>query len=120
MNRRNQVLFTVFILIFTVLLLRLVQLQLIEGRQYREVAQKNAAKNIPAAAPRGVIYDREGKVIVDNRPIFSVEVLPQLLTGNPAKRDRVLERLGQVLGEKIGFKVSAQQPIIVRENISLP
>ena len=120
MNRNNQALFITLIAIFAVMLIRLVQLQLIEGSQYHEIALKNAAKNIPAAAPRGVIYDRDGKVVVDNRPIFSVEVLPQLLTGDPAKRDRVLGKLGQVLGEKIDFKVSAQQPIIVRENISLP
>lgn len=114
---RNK-LIVVFGLVFLVLFFRLVQLQLIEGEGYRKVAEENAAKTVPAPAARGVIYDRFGKVMVENRPVFSVQVMPQLLSSDdPQKKEEVLNRLSGFLGEKVEFKVSADRPIIIKDNI---
>jgi len=120
MNKRNQILFVVAALVFAILLLRLAQLQMVEGNKYHRLAVENAAKTIPAPAPRGVIFDRNGSVMVENQPVFAVEVLPQLLSGDPAKREKVLAKLSSLLGERIEFKLSAHQPIIVRDKIDLP
>jgi len=107
-----------FGLIFVLLVLRLCQLQLIEGEKYRKIADENAARNIPAPAARGVIYDRSGVVVVENRPVFSVQVLPQLLaSGNQARRQLILDRLSAIIGEKIEFKLSSDKPIIIKDNI---
>ncbi|MCU0641696.1 MAG: penicillin-binding protein 2 [Candidatus Margulisbacteria bacterium] len=108
----------VFSLIFFLLIVRLVQLQLVDGDKYRKVAAENAARNIPAPAARGVIYDRYGEVVVENRPIFAVQVMPQLLTAaDPAKRQAILDNLGVLLGEKIEFKITSDKPIIIKDNI---
>lgn len=58
------------------LLGRLVQIQLFDGAQYRAQAQENQIRLIPVAAPRGLIYDRDGIVIARNRPSFVVGVIP--------------------------------------------
>ncbi|MBN3032643.1 MAG: penicillin-binding protein 2 [Candidatus Saganbacteria bacterium] len=117
-DRKNNVLALVAGLAFFILLLRLAQLQLIEGRKYRKLAGDNAAKTVVAPAPRGIIYDRNGQVLVANRPVFSVQVLPELLSSSDtAKRDGVLARLGGLLGEPIEVKVSPGRPIIVKNNI---
>lgn len=109
----------VFIFIFAVLFLRLVQLQIAEGNKYRKLAEENAAKTVPALAPRGLIYDRNGKVLVQNRAIFSLQILPQLLSSDEKKRDKVLGEVSRLLGQKVEYKFSAHQPMIVRENVDL-
>jgi len=115
--KKNTILMVVFSLVFALLFLRVFQLQFAEREKYRELAQENAAKTIPDTAPRGVIFDRRGKVLVENRPVFSVQVMPQLLSGDPAKREKVLDQLSQLLGEKVEFKISASKPLIIRDNI---
>jgi penicillin-binding protein 2 len=118
LNKKNDVLTLVVGLAFLALLLRLAQLQLIDGRRYQKMAAENAAKTVVAPAPRGIIYDRNGKVMVANRPIFTVEVLPELLSSpDEAKRERILAKLGALLGEKIEFNRSAGKPIIVKTNV---
>ncbi|MFA5114309.1 MAG: penicillin-binding protein 2 [Candidatus Margulisiibacteriota bacterium] len=107
-----------FGLIFILLVGRLLQLQVIEGDKYRKIADENAARNIPAPAARGVIYDRSGAVLVENRPVFSVQVMPQLLASkDQAKKQAVLAKLGALLGEKLELKVTSDKPIIIKDNI---
>ncbi|MFH1386080.1 MAG: penicillin-binding protein 2 [bacterium] len=119
-NEKNYSLAVIAIVLLTILGLRLFWLQLAMGGKYREEASVNAAKIVPSPAARGIIYDRNGKVMVENRPIFSVQVLPQLLSSRDKnKRARVLNRLGEILGEKIRFKPSSDRPIIVKDNIAL-
>lgn len=118
MTKKNDILMLVAGLAFLLLLLRLAQLQVIDGRRYQKMAAENAAKTVVAPAPRGIIYDRNGKVMVANRPVFSVQVLPELLSSpDVSKRERILARLGELLGEKIEFNVSAGRPLIVKNNV---
>ncbi len=118
MLKKNQILIVVFIAFFVLLYLRLVELQISEKGNYAELAAQNAAKTIPERAPRGVIYDRNGKVLIESRPIFSVQVLPTALTNaSREERERILNALGALLGEKIDFKFTASEPIIIKENI---
>ena len=118
MNKKNGLLMPVIGLAFFLLLLRLAQLQLVDGRRYQKMANDNAAKTVVAPAPRGIIFDRNGKVMVTNRPSFSVQVMPELLASTDVdKRDAVLKKLGALLGEPVEFKVSAGQPIIVKNNV---
>ncbi|MFA4844458.1 MAG: penicillin-binding protein 2 [Candidatus Margulisiibacteriota bacterium] len=106
-------------LVFVLLALRLLQLQVIEGDKYRRVADENAARTVPAPAARGVIYDRNDRVLVENRPVFSVQVMPQLLTAGAGKKKAVvLARLGAILGEKLEFKPSSDKPIIIKDNLA--
>jgi penicillin-binding protein 2 len=117
-TKKNQILIIAFILVFSVLFVRLIQLQIFEGKVYRKIAEENAAKTVPAPSARGIIFDRNGRVMVENRPIFSVQVMPQLLASDDVKKkEAVLDKLGSLLGEKVELKFSADQPIIVKDNI---
>ena len=51
---------------------RLYLLQIINGTHYAEVAENQQTRLLPIPAPRGVIFDRNGNVLVDSRPIYSV------------------------------------------------
>jgi penicillin-binding protein 2 len=63
----------VFVLVLLgVLCLRLYKLQIIDGKRYANVAENQRIRLLPIPAPRGVIFDRNGKLLVDSRPIYSV------------------------------------------------
>ncbi len=62
----------VVILLLTVLAGRLYLLQVVRGDYYAEIAQNQRRRLLPITAPRGVIFDRHGRPIVDSRPIYNV------------------------------------------------
>lgn len=85
------------VLLFAFLGSRLFWLQLIDHSSYKQLADENAARIIPIHAPRGIIYDRHGKVLLKNRPVFSVYVLQHLLPEAGAERDQIFARLAAIL-----------------------
>jgi len=54
----------------------LVQLQVFKHKELYAMSEKNRIRVLPILPKRGIIYDREGKVIVDNRPSYTVSVIP--------------------------------------------
>ncbi len=56
---------------------RLVQLQIIEGSDYRLISETQAIKQLVVEPVRGSMYDRNGKLIVNNSPSFSVQITPK-------------------------------------------
>jgi penicillin-binding protein 2 len=56
----------------SLLSIRLYLLQVVRGERYAEIAQNQRRRRLPIPAPRGVIFDRHKKVIVDSRPIYNV------------------------------------------------
>ncbi|MFZ4403516.1 MAG: penicillin-binding protein 2 [Pseudobdellovibrionaceae bacterium] len=65
--------------IFFVFTIRLWYLQIISGEELREFSEKNRIKQNKIQAPRGLILDREGKVLVENLPGFEAILLPQYI-----------------------------------------
>ncbi len=51
---------------------RLYLLQIINGAHYAEIAENQRIRLLPIPAPRGVLFDRNGNVLVDSRPIYSI------------------------------------------------
>jgi penicillin-binding protein 2 len=60
------------ILFFSIVITRLWFLQIEQGSYYNELADSNRVRSIEIAAPRGNIYDRNGRELVTNRPSFNV------------------------------------------------
>ena len=56
----------------SVLSVRLYVLQVVRGNRYAEIAQNQRRRRLPIPAPRGVIFDRNSKAIVNSRPIYNV------------------------------------------------
>jgi penicillin-binding protein 2 len=64
---------SVVVVLFTSLLLfGFWNLQVLDTRHYAELAERNRIRTIPIIAPRGRIYDRNGHILLDNYPSFSV------------------------------------------------
>lgn len=64
---------------FLIFLSRLWYLQIIEGHELREFSEKNRIKQHKVSAPRGLILDRDGKVLVENLPGFEAILMPQYM-----------------------------------------
>ena len=84
--------FVIFLLI--ALIVRLLQIQVINGNSYRSAAMANQIRLIPVAAPRGIIYDRNGTIMVRSRPSFVVGLIPSQVTDVSSE----LHTLSQTLG----------------------
>ena len=76
---QNRVLVLSFVVgaAFLLLILRLWHLQILNQDDYRSMSENNRLRFVPVAASRGAIMDRQGKVLVSNRPSFSLAVIPQ-------------------------------------------
>ena len=69
--RLNALFFTVFML-FAILILRLGVVQIVNGEEYKKASAATTTTNYTWNTPRGTIYDREGKVLVENDPIYTL------------------------------------------------
>jgi len=115
----------ILLCVFLLLVGRLWQLQIIEKATYRELSVGNAARTIPFIAPRGIIYDRYGKVIVSNRAIFSAYLLPKSV--NSSNMQELLDRISATLSipkselmAKIQkYSSTAFEPVLLKKNLPL-
>jgi penicillin-binding protein 2 len=80
--------------VFFLLTIRLWHLQILNSDDYREMSESNRLRFVPVAASRGAILDRNGKVLVSNRPSFSLAVVPQEVVD----KDLLLTQLSRLLG----------------------
>lgn len=62
------------------LLFRLWYIQIYRGEYYREVSERNRVRKIEIPAPRGIIFDRNGDVVLGNRPFYDLVYIPQYVT----------------------------------------
>jgi penicillin-binding protein 2 len=65
------------IVLFTIFVLRLFQLQVVEGETLRKRSEENSVRSVRLDAPRGDILDREGRVLATTRPAYELQVIPQ-------------------------------------------
>lgn len=72
LRARLRVVQALVVLMLGLLTVRLYVLQVVRGERYAEIAENQRRRRLPIPAPRGVIFDREGRVLVDSRPIYNV------------------------------------------------
>ncbi len=103
-------LFTVLVsLVFGLLVLRLYYLQIVRGRHFSRLAEENRISLIRVRAPRGIVFDRHGNVLVTNRPSFSVSLDLDAVRDLDATVAAVAAALGLDHAELAG-KVRAVEP----------
>jgi penicillin-binding protein 2 len=98
--------------------------QIAQGDRFKEMAENNHQRTLPLRAPRGVILDRDGQVIVDNRNAFNISIMRE----TSKDLDQTVTRLAEVTGvprETIADIVArhrgqpSYRPIVVLQNASL-
>ena len=67
-------------IIVVTLIGRLVEVQIVQGEEFHRLATLNQIRLISVPAPRGIVFDRAGRVLVRNRPSFVVGLIPSEVT----------------------------------------
>jgi len=80
--------------LFSILVLRLWFLQVVNGPDYRARSEHNRIRLHDIPPFRGMIMDRKGNVLVDNRPSYDLNIIPE----DVQDQDRLLESLNQLIG----------------------
>ncbi len=96
-TRRIYALVGVFLLILILLVLKIGYIQVVKEDYYQKFAQGQVEQRVPIRATRGLIYDRNGELIVDNRRGYSVFIIPAYFPKNKIKREKLIKYLASTL-----------------------
>lgn len=92
-QRRALVMLVFVALLMSGLLARMYQLQIVEHEIYTTLSDKNRVQVQSVPPPRGLVYDRNGVLMAENRPVFSLTIVPE----RAGPMDETLARLGRIL-----------------------
>src|SRR5687768_14090896 len=98
--------------------------QLVQGDYYRELAENNRLRKLPIQAPRGLIYDRKGRLLVENVPSYNLMVDRSLAQDLPGALEFAAGVLGRPLPElqtlMAGYAAIPDfKPVLLAENLTL-
>lgn len=111
----------VVVIVFLVLIARLVWLQLFQGDYYNSLAEGNRLRAIPLAAMRGVMYDRNGQILVGSRPSFMVTYVPtqgKMTDEEANKLSRLLNMPADKILEKAGKVKNSYVPTVLAQDLT--
>jgi len=80
--------------IFAALALAFWYFQVVQHQKFREMAENNHQRTLPLRAPRGVLFDRNGKVLVENRDSFVISIVRE----QSKNIDQTIRLLARVTG----------------------
>ena len=81
-------------LMVLVLLLRYFQIQILGHDRYSKKANANRIRKVTTSAPRGLILDRNGQILVDNLPTYILEAIPGELSEKGEKFGLISDIIG--------------------------
>ncbi|MFH1006307.1 MAG: penicillin-binding protein 2 [Candidatus Latescibacterota bacterium] len=120
-DRRGTLLMGILFLLFGILFFRLFSLQILQGAHYFRLSERNRIRIVPVEAPRGIITDRNGVVLVDNRPSYTISIIPHQVT----HVEQTISMLSEIIGvdpKTIRKKIDAQkswpyQPVKLKRDV---
>ncbi|MFZ2189697.1 MAG: penicillin-binding protein 2 [Candidatus Magasanikiibacteriota bacterium] len=95
--KKNFYLFVFLILSFSLIITRLIYLQIIKADVYQLSAENNRERIIPIVAERGLVYDRNNIQLTKNIPNFSLALVPQDLPREKQTKNNLIDKLSQLL-----------------------
>jgi len=123
LQRRYKVFLIVGLIGFLVLVLRMWHLQIIKGGEFSRLSKHNRIRIREIPASRGMILDRRGRILIDNRPSFEVLLVPEDIV-DMKKTTEFLHRILQVTPQKVAKRLEANKhrppfkPIRIQSDIS--
>ncbi len=92
-NERAAIALAIVIIMIFVILARLVYLQIISHEHFTTLAEDNRVSIVPIPPTRGLIYDRNGTILAQNVPAFSLEIVPERV----ADMDQTIQALSEII-----------------------
>lgn len=122
---RNRVPYVILVLAisFSILLLRFWYLQIFKGKEFRELSENNRIRIVRVNPFRGMIYDRNGYILVENRPVFVLKVVPEDVKDWDGLMSLLLN-LVEIDGEDVKARLSKAksrprfEPIVLKKDLS--
>ena len=85
--------------LFSILAISFWVLQVAQHAKFEEMAENNHQRTLALRAPRGIVLDRDGRVLVENRPSFSISIMRE--------HSKDLNRTIRMLAAVLGYEESA-------------
>jgi penicillin-binding protein 2 len=98
----TRILTAIILVPFLVLATRLFLLQSVRGSEYKAMAEGNKLRATPTYAPRGLVMDSAGKIIVQNMPNFELDVVPADLLKDKSALDDQIGTVARILNVDLG------------------
>ncbi|MEE4218499.1 MAG: penicillin-binding protein 2, partial [Xanthomonadales bacterium] len=92
-SSRAMTAFIIISVVLSLLALRFVYLQVISYEEFSTRSTSNQVRVVPVAPNRGLIYDRRGRPIAQNRPAYRLELVPEKIAG----LEQVIAELGMII-----------------------
>src|SRR6266852_992963 len=92
--------------LFSILAVSFWVLQVVQHQQYNEMAENNHQRTLALRAPRGLVFDRDGRVLVENRHSYSISIVRE--------HTKDLSRTIRLLAAVLGLDESAVRDIVNR------
>ncbi|WP_025821544.1 penicillin-binding protein 2 [Shewanella marina] len=92
-KRRALFTFCCVVILMGILLLNLYHLQILSYKDYATRSNDNRIRVVPIAPSRGLIYDRNGVLLAENRPFYSLEMIPEQVKNV----DQTLDQLNKII-----------------------
>ncbi|WP_412972930.1 penicillin-binding protein 2 [Glaciecola sp. MF2-115] len=121
--RRTVVSFIFVSFLMLVIIANLYQLQVRQYEDYQTRSNGNRIKVLPVAPNRGLIYDRNGVILAENKPVFSLEITPEDVDDLDATIEQLSELMSLSENEVNEFNNSLKRqrrfkPLSIREQLS--
>jgi len=123
---RIAVLTAIMITVLALVSVRLFYLQVMQHQEMNELADRNRIRLRRVAAPRGLVFDRKHRPLVDTQPTFDAEIVPE----DSTNLSETIERLESYLGgdDHVADKIAAAddegrppyEPVLVEERLDWP
>ena len=105
----------------------------VQAEKYRGLSEANALREIEIPAKRGLIMDRQGKILADNQPAYSLQidrvVMKPLVKADPNHKARLHAFLSQILNippqelqarwDRLSAAVIITQPFVLAEDLTM-
>ena len=95
---RFKIIYAVLFVVFTIYIVRLFSLQVINGEAYSDQAEENRIKNISVQTQRGSIVDRNDYVLARNAASYNVAITPANLPDDAGTTEEIYRQLSQFIG----------------------
>jgi penicillin-binding protein 2 len=107
---------------FIILFVRLFYLQLISGTEFSRLSENNCIRIQCIDSPRGLVFDRHGHLMVDNRPSFDLSIIlkdAKPIAGTIDKLIRYIQAPSGEIQTKIGRikGISTYKPVVLKQDI---
>jgi penicillin-binding protein 2 len=122
LQRRVAVMFAVVAAALATFLVRLWILEVVQGPRWRNAAENNRLRRLPLEAPRGMVKDVHGEVILDNRPAYQLLLFPEEMS-DPARTCAFLTRIEVASADEMRARIekarrTSHLPSVIADNLA--